>query len=83
LHAPLEDLLEAGALGAADAIGERIEGPALEQVRRVDGVPRSAKRVREGEEAASLALCVMKQQNLSHACLIRPFGGRPVRAASP
>jgi hypothetical protein len=61
-------LVRADAADVGHAIVDRREGPALEQVGRVHGVPGSAELAREAEHACGESLRVVKEQYFGHVC---------------
>ena len=62
----LEDRVEAGFLGVANALVEVGEGLALVQIWSVHDVSGGAEPIGEGEDPRRQALGVMKEQNLGH-----------------
>ena len=75
------DLVPPGAVDERHALVDRVERPAVEQVRRVDGVAGGAQLIGEGDDAGGQPLRVVEQQDLGHGdlpCGCIECGGAPV-----
>ena len=73
----LEDRVEAGFPGVADALVEVGEGFAFVQIRRVHDVSGRTEPIGKGDNPRRQALGVMKEQNLGHGrSLIKGIGSR-------